>query len=94
MSEEYRLTVDNLIKDELDGKATAIARYDEMLWKIRTGYSVFLYGALGIIAALTKEKIVTLDLSTTLAIGVLILGFSAFASLLDYSFMIAKLRVM
>lgn len=42
MTEEHKLTIDTLIKDELDGKATAIARYDEMIWKIRTGYAVLL----------------------------------------------------
>jgi hypothetical protein len=93
MNSKHRLTVENLIQGELDGKATAIAGYDEMLWKIRTGYAVFLYGAIGIIAALVQKKILDLGHTTGCAIGVLILGFSAFAALLDFCFMTSKLRV-
>ena len=93
MDREYQVTIDNLIKDELDGKANAIARYDDMLWKIRTGYAVFLYGAVGIVAGLVNKGVVQLDTATAISISVLIFGFSAFAAFLDYSFMRSKLRV-
>ncbi len=93
MDKNYRVTVDNLIKDELDGKANAIARYDGMLWKIRSGYAVFLYGAVGIVAGLVNKGVVQLDTATAVSISVLIFGFSAFAAFLDYSFMRSKLRV-
>ena len=93
MNSEQKLTVESLIQGELDGKATAIAGYDEMLWKIRTGYAVFLYGAVGIIAALVQKKILDLGHTTGCAIAVLIFGFSAFAALLDFCFMTSKLRV-
>lgn len=93
MDREYRVTVDNLIKDELDGKANAIARYDDMLWKIRSGYAVFLYGAVGLVAGLVSKGVVEMDTATAVSISVLIFGFSAFAAFLDYSFMRSKLRV-
>jgi hypothetical protein len=93
MDQEYRVTIDSLIKDELDGKADAIARYDDMLWKIRSGYAVLLYGAVGIVAGLVNKGIVELDTETAASISVLIFGFSAFAAFLDYSFMRSKLRV-
>ena len=84
MGNEFRITVDNLIKGELDGKAIAIARYDEMLWKIRTGYAVFLYGALGIIGGLVSNNILQLNAMTEYSIIILIFGFSSFADLIDY----------
>ncbi len=93
MGNEFRITVDNLIKGELDGKSIAIARYDEMLWKIRTGYAVFLYGALGIIGGLVSNNILRLNAMTAYSIIILIFGFSSFAALIDYSFMVSKLRV-
>jgi hypothetical protein len=44
-----KLTSDELIRAELRGKFLAIERYDSMLWKIRSGYVVVLYGALTIL---------------------------------------------
>lgn len=93
MDPEYRVTVDSLIKDELNGKANAIARYDDMLWKIRSGYAVFLYGAVGLVVGLVNKGVVQLDAVTAVSVSVLIFGFSAFAAFLDYSFMRSKLRV-
>lgn len=93
MGAEDELSLDVLIKGELDGKATAVARYDEMLWKIRTGYTVLLYGATGIVAGLVNQKAITLNQATAWSVIVLVIGFSVFGALLDYSFMAAKLRV-
>lgn len=93
MDKNYQVTVDSLIKDELDGKAGAIARYDDMLWKIRSGYAVILYASIGLIAGLVNEDKIELTRNTAFAISVLIFGFSAFASFLDYSFIKSKLRV-
>jgi hypothetical protein len=93
MDKNYRVTVDSLIKDELDGKGNAIARYDDVLWKIRSGYAVFLYGAVGLVAGLVNKGVAQLDTTTAVSISVLIFGFSAFAAFLDYSFMRSKLRV-
>lgn len=93
MDKDYRVTVDSLIKDELDGKASAIARYDDMLWKIRSGYAVILYASIGLIAGLVNEEKIELNLTTAISISILIFGFSAFATFLDYSFMRSKLRV-
>ena len=77
----------------LDGKASAIAKYDDMLWKIRSGYAVILYASIGLIAGLVNEESIKLNLNTAFSISVLIFGFSAFATFLDYSFMKSKLRV-
>jgi hypothetical protein len=93
MNSQYQMTLDSLVKDELDGKSAAIGLYDDMLWKIRTGYAVLLYGAVGIIAGLVNEQIVVLGKPTGLASSTIILGFSVFGALMDYSFMRSKLRV-
>lgn len=93
MAEDFKFSLDSLIKDELAGKALAIARYDEMIWKIRSGYAVLLYGAVGIVATLVSQKAIVLTSQTALAVIVLVGGFSVFGASLDYCFMSAKLRV-
>jgi hypothetical protein len=93
MSTDDRLSADSLIRDALAGKSGAVARYDEMIWRIRTGYAVLLYGAIGIVAGLVNQKTVSLDSKVAWAAVVLVIGFSVFGALLDYSFMSAKLRV-
>lgn len=93
MGKKTSITIDALMENELDGKRTAIERYDGMLWKIRSGYAVILYGSIGIVAGLVNQKILALDGRTSLVIGVLVFGFSAFAAFLDYSFLRSKLRV-
>lgn len=71
MDKDYQITVDNLIKDELDGKANAIAQYDGMLWKIRSGYAVFLYASIGLITGLVNENIIDLSPKTAASLSVL-----------------------
>ena len=93
MDKDYQITVDNLIKDELDGKSNAIAQYDIMLWKIRSGYAVFLYASIGLIIGLVNENVINLSPNTAVSLSILVFGFSAFATFLDYSFMHSKLRV-
>jgi hypothetical protein len=89
MSEEFKLSIDSLIKDELAGKASAIARYDEIIWKIRLGYAVLLYGTVGIIAGLVDKG----SISALSAMILPVVGFSVFGACLDYSFVSAKIRV-
>ena len=93
MAYDYKITIDSLINREIEGKSSAIGRYTEIIWRIRTGYAVFLYGSLGIIVGLVSQKVILLNETTTWAIIVLIFGFSSFAALLDLSFIKAKLRV-
>ena len=93
MADELKLTLDVLIKDEMDGKYAAIARYDAILWKVRAGYATLLYGAVGVVAALVNQKVITLTSRTALAVAVLVFGFSVFGALLDYGFISSKVRV-
>jgi hypothetical protein len=81
-------TVGELIRDELKGKNTALARYDAIVWKIRSGYIAILYGMLTFMAKEgLKEKLVRPD-------GFfLVFGFSLLGCLLDYGFVRSKLKV-
>ena len=38
------MTRDDLIQKGLEGNDSALAEYDQILWKIRTGYAAVLYG--------------------------------------------------
>lgn len=40
MAEQFKLSIDSLIKNVLDGEVSAIVRYHEMIWKICNGYVV------------------------------------------------------
>lgn len=87
------LSADRLMLEELRGKAEALNRYDEIIWRIRTGYAVLLYGAVGVVAGLVNQKAIKLNFRAACAAIVLIIGFSLFGAVLDYTFMLAKLRV-
>jgi hypothetical protein len=87
------MDLDGLIKYELDGKAQAVAEYDRFLWKIRTGYAAFIYGSTGVIVALVSKKVLPFNDFTFYSLGVLMVGWSFFALLMDYSFLFSKMRV-
>jgi hypothetical protein len=79
------LTLEELIRSELQGKSQAIGRYDDILWKIRSGYVAILYGALSLLG---KETLGSPSLTL-----LMIYGFSVCAFVVDYSFLRSKLRV-
>ena len=82
---ETPLTLAGLITEELKGKKVALGRYDSILWKIRSGYVVVLYGALGI-----ASKDIPLASYRSL---VLVGGFSLLGCILDQNFAVQKFRV-
>ncbi len=82
---KHALALAELIRLEIDGKKIALGRYDEILWKIRSGYIVILYGALGLALkdfSLTRTQLLFL-----------IVGFSFLGCIVDYTFSAQKLRV-
>jgi hypothetical protein len=79
-------TCEELIRSELTGKVAASGAYDNILWKIRTGYVIVLYGALTIAGA-------TKTLDSPWVTVILVTGFSFAAGFIDYQFLTAKLRV-
>jgi len=81
------LDISELLKVELPGKKVAMGRYDEILWKIRSGYLIVLAGTLGLFV--TKGSPLTL----TREILIVILWFSLVAWVIDISFRRRQLRV-
>jgi hypothetical protein len=87
------LSEDELIRLELNGKDKAVFAYDSVLWKIRSGYAVILYGSIGLVFAFVSTDEGSAPVQTFAVVSILIAGFSFFAFLLDYKFLESKLRV-
>jgi hypothetical protein len=85
---EAALSTGELIRLELDGKNVALGRYDTLLWQVRSGFVIILYGAL---ALLFKDGLKPRDLNTPVVL--LVSGFSALACAMDIGFRIRQLRV-
>jgi uncharacterized membrane protein (DUF485 family) len=88
------LTVDELIRDQLQGKSRALGRYDAIVWKIRSGYVVVLYGLLTVLTG--KEVQLKRILGGAAEVPIFALmawGISLSALLIDISFILAKVRV-
>lgn len=83
------MKLNELIWFELRGKNVALARYDSIIWKIRSGYLVVLYGALSLLLGKGDNSVPVLDS----AMVMLIWGFSAFVFIVDCIFRIRQLRV-
>jgi hypothetical protein len=91
---EPKLTHAELIKMEISGKNRAQAGYDSILWKVRSGYAIILYGALSLIVTSIDRKVIILTpIKIAIIFSILILGFSVFIALIDYHFLKCKLRV-
>jgi hypothetical protein len=88
VNSQTKLTVDELVRSEIAGKIVALGRYDEIIWKIRTGYVLILYGTLGLLLG-KGQKLDRLNLQ----ILVLICGFSVLAYFVDLTLRIRQLRV-
>jgi hypothetical protein len=85
---ENSLTTAELIRLEIAGKTVALGRYDTILWQIRSGYVVILYGALSL---LFKDGLELEELNDRILL--LVCGFSALAYAMDLTFRIRQLRV-
>jgi hypothetical protein len=85
---EAALSTGELIRLELDGKNVALGRYDTLLWQVRSGFVIILYGAL---ALLFKSGLKPKDLNTPVVW--LVCGFSTLAYAMDIAFRIRQLRV-
>lgn len=81
------LDISELIKVELSGKNIATGRYDEILWKIRSGYLVVLAGTLGFFVSKGTSLELTPEIIT------IIIWFSLVAWLIDINFRRRQLRV-
>lgn len=88
------LTLDALIWSQLQGKTKALERYDGILWKIRSGYVVVLYGVLTILSGKDFQvQAITGETMVPPIFAVVAWGISLSAFLIDINFLLAKLRV-
>ena len=87
-----KMDIERVIMVEIDGKDRAVHGYDEILWKIRAGFIVILYGAITIISNTYNFPSQPLSFRT-FGFVVLIFGFSASAFYIDWSFFVQKVRV-
>lgn len=85
-----------LVKTDLAGKVRATGGYDAIIWKIRTGYVLLVYGAVGLFLGRQdtpdlQQIANSIDLS--LGIFVTIVGFSFSVCLIDHAYVRQKMRV-
>lgn len=87
-----RLSVDELIRIGINGKSAAVARYDAIIWKIRSGFVIVIYGAITLVSTvLSKGRTTVPDDSWILPVT--ILSFSVAAFVVDAAFSRSKYRV-
>ena len=88
-SPEAKLTAETLVRLELAGKHEAAGRYDAIIWRIRVGYAVVLYGTMGVFLGKGDVK----PSSVTAGVLLLISGFSLLGYLMDLTYRVRQLRV-
>lgn len=92
--ESTKLSCDEIVRTELNGKFLAVERYDAILWKIRSGYVVVLYGALALMGHDNLNIPSILGNARFFAIMVVLMwGFSISGFIIDVGFLLSKLRV-
>lgn len=92
--EVNQLTIDELIRSQLDGKSKALERYDQIIWKVRSGYVVVLYGLLTVLAGKDFQLSGVVETTTSIEIALWItVGMSICALLIDLRFLGSKLLV-
>ena len=94
-SQEKKLTSNELIRSGLNDQIKAIAGYEGIIWKIRTGYVVVLYGALTLV--LGKEippgsQSIVNNLNQSLTVLPLVIGLSLSVFLIDFGYVRKKLK--
>jgi len=90
--------IEKLVFGEIEGKNKAIHAYDDMTWKIRTGFLTLLFGGWGVLLKAIVEADAVPPSPTkyaALVSGMLVLsfGFAAGAWFIDRSYVRRKFRV-
>jgi hypothetical protein len=93
-AEPSAITLDELIRGQLQGKLGSLGRYDEILWKIRAGYVAVIYGMLALLVGKESKLVELLGPEGLLhSLFPISAGLSVCALLIDAAFLLAKLRV-
>lgn len=88
------ITIADLVTMELEGKNSAQAGYDEILWKLRAGYAIVIYSGLSLFATLgDKSSFSVTPLAALSIVSLFLLGFTLIIAVLDIAFLKSKLRV-
>lgn len=88
------ITLDELIRRQLAGKLVALARYNEIAWKIRAGYVAVLYGMLTFFIGKESKLAEVVSSSDVLqSLLPISISLSLCALLIDAAFVLSKLRV-
>jgi hypothetical protein len=91
---ENSITINQLVNIELERKFKVVERYDSILWKIRSGYVVILYGSLSLFVG-KDASLITFKHSHEILFIILLLiwGLSICAFIIDFEFLVKKLKV-
>lgn len=90
-----KLTSEQLIKSGLEDQVNAITGYEGVIWKIRSGYVVVLYGTLTLVLGkdgVPNICVITQDSGHSLALISLILGLSLSVFLIDFGYVRKKIK--
>lgn len=95
-NEGHRILGAEIVRSGLDDKIKAIHDYEDIIWKIRSGYIVILYGALTFI--LGKEGVpdicaITRPFTKALALFSLVFGLSLSVFLIDFGYVRKRLKI-
>lgn len=94
ITEDEALTLDELIRSQLRGKSNALKRYDQSLWRVRSGYVIVQYGLLTILAHQDYEFSGVIGSVAAIEIGFwMSFGLSACALLIDLKFLGSRMLV-
>jgi hypothetical protein len=95
-NQDSGLSQDKLIQSGLDVKMNAINRYEEIIWKMRSGYIVILYGALTLLmgqGGLSRLGDLAGDFTASISVFFLIFGLSLSVFSIDFGYLRKKIRV-
>src|SRR5262249_22612462 len=83
-----------LIRSALDGKLTALAGYDQIIWKIRAGYAAVVFGSLTLLLGKDGSLLGKgASIAEYAVLFLLVCAFSSAGGVVDYDFSKRKRRV-
>jgi hypothetical protein len=88
--------LEKLVIGEIEGKNRAIHTYDDVVWKIRTGFMTLLFGSWAILLKAVVESSASLDAQhrrLILALLIFSAGFAIGAAYIDRTYVRRKFRV-
>jgi hypothetical protein len=94
-NQDESLTSEQLIKSGLDDQVSAIAGYENIIWKLRAGYVLVLNGALALVLGGNKTLDIcnqANDYSFSISLFSMILGISLTFFVIDFGYVRKKIK--